>query len=360
MALEGQKLKIYIGEKETKWLLIIIFTSHFFVSSLTEFIVLFKNAAYIGVILSALCALLFFEITNKINYHMKYDLINMMKKCYGKTITTVLGTVIVALSVVNVSDLMRTFADAIGNVMLKTSPLAYILLFFAIASAASSLLGIKTLTQYAYIVGGAVTLMLFVIFLMNIKQYDVGNLALNFSKSDKVPKPSMPYMFSDIIYLFCISDLFKSGRAVIRVGRRAIIISGAAAALIAFFYCAAVPYPASLTFKYPFLRLASVADASIIFKRLEGLVYIIWIFSGFVSVGALSAFSLNIFSKVFNTSDTFGSLPVMIFIITAAAYMGFCSVKIFNFMFWILSFVLPIVTAMVYEKKLGKDEYNET
>lgn len=355
-------MKTYIGEKETKWLFVMLFTSRAFVGAIHDFISFSGSIAYLNVIVCTVLVFLFLLIVNKINPCMKDDLFSMMRFCYGKPAAVALGTVLTALSFLNTAVRLRMFADAVKGAVLPSSPVIYILLFFAAAAAAVLLLGAEPITRYGYVSAIVIFFLTAIICLFNVRQYNVSNLYPHGGEYVKKLSSgtSMIYMFSDVLYLYIISGFFKSGGAVKRIGIRAAAVSGIAVTLLVLFCCALTPYPATLAFKYSFFRLASLAKSSVVLQRLDGLVYIIWIFTGFVSVGALALFTLITFSETFDTSDTKGTLPLTVFVIVVLAYAGIGFEKVLNILLCAAAFLLPAVTAAVCRIKMKGRKSDES
>lgn len=346
-------MRTYIGERETVWLFVLLFMSRFLLCGINGFVDSAGSMAYISLLVCAAGALLIFWITNKVISLMKYTLGEMMNLAYGKKIGFALRIMIFALTVLNASSKLRMYTAAVGEEVLISSPIMYIMLFFVSAAAAAAFFGIEPLTRYSYIAGILILTVSAVICAMNIKHADLGNLLPTKSMCNRsfFDSFSQLYMFSDVLYLYSLPRFLKSGKSVSKIGMRALTAAGIAAGIITFFYCAAVPYPSSMEFKYPYLRLASLAEASILLQRMEGFVYLVWIFSGFISVGATAVFALNIFSDVFDTSDAKGTLPLLIFIIVVIACSKFDFERALNHLLCIAAFVLPLVTAVPYRVK---------
>lgn len=343
-------MKTYVGEKETTWLFVMLFISRFLLRGINSFVASTGNTAYISIFLCAAAVLLIFWLTNKIIPLIKYNLSELVNKVYGRKIGLVLGSVIFVITVLNASSRLRMFTAAVGDEVMTASPIMYIMLFFGAGAAAAAYFGAEPLTRYSYIAGILMFAASAVVCALNIKHINIENLLPHkgvYSGSIGGIFSHL-YMFSDALYLYCMPRFLKSGKSVNKIGTRALAISGTAVTLIAFFYCAAVPYPSSAEFEYPFFRLSALAEASLLLQRMEGFVYLIWIFSGFISVGALAMFAMNIFFEVFDTSDAKGTLPLLIFIIIGAAYSKSDFEKALNYMICITAFIFTPITAVLY------------
>ena len=116
--------------------------------------------------------------------------------------------------------------------------------------------------------------------------------------------------------------------APLRVGIKAAVISAVIIVIVTLAYALCVPYPASSVYEYPFFRLATLANASVLFQRLDGAVYITWIFAeGLICTGALALFWSMIFADGFKCSDYKGSAPLVVLIISALSLSSLKAVK---------------------------------
>ena len=354
-------MKTYIGERETKWLFFILISSRAYIGAINEFVGNMASNAYIGAAICSATAFLLFFFTNKANPLIRRDLFSMMDVCCSRSITVVIGAFLTVVSALNCSYRLRMFSDAVSEIILPNSPVIYVMIFFAAAMAAVPMFGLEPVTRYGLIIGSVIAALTILAAVFNIGGYEASNLY--FFKLDFdggfVKNGFSVYVFSDIFYLYVISDFFKSGGAVRRTGCRSVAMGGILISALTLLYCLCMPYPASEAFGYPFFRLASLAKSSVVFQRLDGIVYIIWFFLGFICTGSLMLFTLMMFSKTFRCSDFKGVLPAAVFSVFALAYLDLKLEFAVNALMLAAAFVLPAVIIPLYNLKTGRRKLDE-
>lgn len=345
---------MYIGEKETGWLLTVLVTSQIFVRGINGFV---SASGTAGAIVSLLCCaivLVYFWIIDKLKFSHDVGMFDMMRESYGNSATVIIGAVLTVLSALNCSMRLKMFSVAVADIVLPDSPQVYVMLFFAVAMLVAVSVGLEALTRYALPAGMVIALLSAAVVAFNFDSYKLTNIFPLLGRGGEgiASSSGMISMFSDFFYIYILADFFRKKHAVKRVSLKAVALSGIIITSITFFYILAVPYPSSAKFDYPFFRLASLANTSVLFQRLDAFVYVIWLFSGFICTGALALFTIMIFSQTFKLSDYKGIVHAFIFLISAFSLTAKNRFSLVNSLFSTFVFSLLAVTAVVYRFKI--------
>ena len=350
---------MYIGEKETKWLLTILITSQIFVNGINIFTKAAGTSAAFVAFLSFAIVFAYVFFIERIKISEDIGIFGMMSECYGK-LTVFVGLVFSALSLLNSSMKLKMFTTAVTDIILPDSPQIFVLIFFVIAMLAVSFSGLAAVTRYALPAGIGILLFSFLICIFNLEGFKIVNIFPVLGRGNKgiALSAGSVRLFADIFYVFVLSDFFRQRGALKRVALKTMALSGAIIVLLTLFYTLAVPYPASSGFEYPFFRLSSLANTSVLFQRLDAAVYIIWIFSGFLSVGITTLLTSIIFAKSFGLTDYKGVIHALTFVIAALSLAKGNYFDLVNSLFAIFVFSLIGVTAVIYRFKIisGRDK----
>ena len=336
-----------IGSKETIWLFIILILSRVTLDAVSVFVYNSGTAAAINSICGLIIAGIAVLITNIA--FKNNDIKDVFLSVYGKKLQMALGAVLFVVTILNASRRMTMFSDAIGEFVLQTSPKVFILGIFAICIFFTSFIGIEALSRFSYLAGIGIALFIGIIVASSSVEVRVENIYPVLGKGRALNVFNMLYVFSDIMYFYLIGSSVTNRNKHVELG--IVIKSGIIISFIAFFYALCVPYPVSEKFVYPIYRLASLANTSVLIQRLDGLVFLIWIFAGFVSVGALTIFATEIFRSSFKLSDRRGVLPVITFVIFLVSLTGGGNFKFLDSILSVFAFAVFPITSVIYKIK---------
>jgi len=319
----------------------------------------------LGVVFGLLCSgfmIFYFWIIDKIENVSANNFFDVMKISYGKTAAIFIGAALALISLFNASMRLKMFLSAVTDIILPDSPEAFVAIFFVIAIFAVSFLGLESLTRYALPTGVVIVALVLFTGIFNLENYRFSNIFPLMGNGYKMSKnvPDGIFLFSDIIYLYFLTGFFKKKHAIKRVWLKSVVLSGALITVVIGLYQLAVPYPASIGFDYPYFRLASLANTSVLFQRIDAVVYIIWLFSGFVSTGALALFTMIIFAENFDMSDYKGIIHIVIFLIIAFSALDKNYFNLLSNVFTLAVLIFIPVTAILYRfKALSRRKNNE-
>ncbi len=297
------------GTRETGSLFAVLIISTVTTGAISGFVYNSGTAAYINALLTWVAA---FALVGILNLCLGKDNFYSAMGCvYGKILSRVIMGLIFILTIASASVRMDMFTDAIGKYVLTETPRIVIFSVIALCSFFAAFFGMEAITRYALIFFIVFAAFFAVIFFSSASEVRFINICPVLGKGDFTSVASMLYVFSDIMYLYLISSKVKAGRA----GVRAVILGGTLTVIITLFYVLCVPYPVSQSHEFPVYTLASLSNSSVIFQRMDGLVFVVWIFTSFISVGALSLFASDIFARVFGVSDRRAIASAVTFII---------------------------------------------
>jgi spore germination protein KB len=337
-----------IGAKETSFLFAILIISTVTLGAISGFAEDFGTLAYVN---SAICTALSFllvwiskrSLGNSNFYTVVYS-------AYGQTAGKIFMCLVFILTVLNASLRMGVFTDAIGSMVLPQTPRFIIFAVMAICSFFVSYFGFEAITRYALVCFTVFLAFFAVILFSSLSEAEVANLKPQGVNGEIVSVISMLFVFSDIFYVYLISDKIKGKNSALH----AVFIGGGIAILLTLFYVMCVPYPVLGKYSYPFYTLASLTNSSLIFQRMDGLVFVVWIFASFVSSGALCLFASDILARVFCLSDRkVLSAPVSLMMFLTS-YLGFAGQWVSGAMSFVCFVFLP-ATAIIFKCKEAKN-----
>ena len=260
---------------------------------------------------------------------------------FGKKTGFLLLLFLFVLTILNVSVRMDMFSRAICGYILKQTPKVVVMAVMTVCAFFVCFFGVKAVSRYAYTFFLVFIIFAAIIIFSSSSKVDFDNLYPLLGKGDFGNVFSMMYIFSDFIYLFVLADKRK------KTATKAVVLSGVVTVVLTAFYVLCVPYPVSEGYNYPLYTLASLSNSSVIFQRLDGLVYIIWMFAGFISVGALSLAASCLFADTFALKDRKAVSAPLTLAIFLLAVTGLCPQgTIFTAMSWTSFVILPAVSVI--------------
>ncbi|MBQ6998963.1 MAG: GerAB/ArcD/ProY family transporter [Clostridia bacterium] len=308
-----------IGSREATWFLVILFVSKILFADINEYINFSGTAAYIQTAWCAFATLVLFVVTSYLSGGD--DIFSASYAALGNVGMKSVGILISALLLLDAGVMFRVYADIIASIALPDSSDFFIILLLILAAGVAAFAGVGTLASYAYIAGIVLVSSLALILVLNIPNYTLSNIyPLLGNGGDKILSGIGGInVYADIFLVFLMSVYFKKGESVKKSGVKAIIISGIVITVTTFLYILTVPYPASSGFALPILEIAFDVNLDVIFQRAEGLFLFLWIFSGFILIGAYLSFSVLSFERTFNLSDRRAVIGVFLLIAVCIA-----------------------------------------
>lgn len=337
-----------IGDKEAIWFLVILFVSKILFADINRYVSQSGTAAYMQTVWCALLAAVIFIITASLSG--EYDIFQASYTAFGNVGMKVIGIAISLTLLLNAGVMLRVYAEVISSIALPDASEFFILAVLVIAGAFAAFSGIGTLASYSFAAGIVLVATLGFILVLNVPNYDTSNIYPILGKGLKniITGVDGLSVYADVFLVFLMATHFGKGTSAKKVGIRAIAISGAVITVTTLLYILTVPYPAATEFSLPILEIAFDVNLDVIFQRAEGLFLFLWIFSGFIVIGAYICFSVLSFERTFNLADRRGVIGVFLLIGLGVA-MSMESVSLqrelytaFYTVFTVVSYGLPI------------------
>lgn len=322
------------GIRETEWLFYILMISHIVTDGICVLTANFATGAWVAIFVSGLVSLgIFFLLEKFIN-----DPGVNMENVLGSKVYAFLSLLLFIITVFNAAERMKIFSYPIGEIVLCHSPGIFILFIMALASFAVAFTGIEAITRYSVIASGFFFVCIGVLVLTNISDAGLINIYPIGGKNGLINPFSGIKIFSDAVYFFFLKDHLKNNSKTRYPLSKVIIRVALTGVVICFFYSLCVPYPASGIYKYPLYRLAVLANSSVVFQRLDGVVYLIWVFFSFISSGTLALFAITVLAdslKIKNRKALCPAVVLLCFLLSLSrqntGFMGSFAVSIFSF-----------------------------
>lgn len=346
-----------IGAKETKWLLILLMLSTVTLGDIAVFVSNSGTAAFINCICGLLIALLATLVVNLLIRHT--DMFEVFTAVYGKALTSILGFVLLAVTLMNGAQKMELFSRAISEFVLTDTPRIFILILFSVSVLSAVLFNLEAITRYALAAGLVFLVFAGIIVFASLSEARYTNICPVLGKGRIVNVLNMLYVFGDVVYFYIISGYIRNRRRSAFTASKAVIGAGVITAVLTLFYTLCVPYPVSEKYTYPLYRLASLANYTVVLQRLDGLVFLMWMFLGFISVSALTLFAVIIFARLFNLSDPRAVSPAFVFLVFLITLTGFVSEKAVNVILPAFAFGVMPLTAVLYKFKKSWRKKND-
>ncbi len=345
---------MHIGENEVKWLFAVLLLSPFTVDALAKLFSFSGNAAFLSMILIGSAALLWFVFTENLFSECSFS--GAIEICYGKIGSKLVFMLYFAACIISAVIRLKGFVNALSYTVYGKSPSLYLTGFFAVAMLCACFSGIENLARYAKFAGVAAISAIALIFIMSFPNFKTTNVFPLFGKGggEILKTVKYTYLFSDIVYIFLLSNSVRKKYSIFKCGAKAVIISMISTFVLSLAYALCVPYPASENYRYPLFRTASLINFSVFFQRTEGIVYVIWMFLAFVSCGALAAFGVIMFSKCFKCSDCRGVCPLVVWIIAALSALSTTTFENLHMIFSYVLFAFTLITGIILRMKCGR------
>lgn len=335
-----------IRSKEISTLFTLLIASHVMLDAISLFVSNSGTAAYIN---SLLCTFLALAATLVINVCFDSECFSgVLKGALGRYVYYVFCFILLGLTCLNAAQRINGAVAPVCKYMLSDTPKIFVYLLFAVVIFAVTRAGIGVISDYAFAVGIAVVGIIALIIALSAGEADYINLCPILGKGDFSNVFAMLYVFSDIVYFYVLASRMRISLKANSL--RIILLGGIITTVLVMFYTLCIPYPASLYPDYPLYTLASLANSSVVIQRLDGLVFIIWLFVGMICAGALTLFSVIIFKDLFGIRESKGICGAMSFVIFLISVLEL-SLSWLSGAMTIVTFVVLPVISLIYKLK---------
>jgi len=295
--------KIRFGTWESVTIMLILFCTQIFLSFPRTMAEGAGNAGWILVIYITVIVLVLFAIMSKLYSRFEgMDIIDISEYLAGNVGRVIAGTVFIVYLVSILSIVLREYAENVKTVSLPSTPIVYIMGFFAISMIVGAYAGIEALVRTSAISVPIIAFAFFIIILGVSQYYDITNLFPILGTGAKdifiegIPKISF---FSAISILFFMSPFIRTHKSFKSVGYISITIAGILLTFSTLAYMLVFPYPASLENILPIYSLARLINYGRFFQRIEALFVVIWDTVAMLYLSTGLFFTVYIFKKTF-------------------------------------------------------------
>ena len=328
------------GQKETSCLFSVLIGANVTIDAVWGFVNRSGTAAAINAALSLVFALLGVWVIN-LAFGRK-ELFEVAKEALGSKLAIFAMCLFFIFTLFNGAVRMSMYTHAIASHVLTGTPAIMIAGAFALCSFFAAYFGLEAITRYSVVMIWGFLVFLAVIIVSNSSEIEFSNLFPILGKGGFGDVFSMMYIFSDIMYIYVIKEKIAGKAGVCGVKS---VLWGIAVVLVALFFVLCVPYPVSQEHRFPLYTLASLVSSSVVFQRLDGLVFVMWMFAGFISCGALTLFATEILKKSFALSDRRSSASIvalLTFLLSISDLFGTEFIRMASS--WICFVVLPALS----------------
>lgn len=231
-------------------------------------------------------------------------IIEMSEQVGGKVLKIIVGLIITAFLLIKLAISVRILPESIKAALLPITPMKIVLFVLLGAVLAGAYAGIFSIARIhaLFMPVSAGFFLMFMLFL--IPHAEAVNLFPMFGKGTvKIFKEGIYSIsiFSDILILYLIAPLCKDSEAVIKSGKKAVVISSAVSVIIVFLYNLVYSYPASEEFIFPVYQMTRLIKVGDFFQRLEALFEFIWSISMLLYTSLYLILLAWVWSEMFDT-----------------------------------------------------------
>lgn len=364
------KSKIVFGVWEAVTIMVILFCTQVFLNFPRTMAESAGNAGWILVIYVTVIVLILFTLMSKLYSRFEgMDILDISEHLAGNAGRIFTGIVFVTYFILILSIVLREYAENVKTVSLPTTPITYILCFFAISMIVGAYTGIEALVRVSTITVPVIIFASLVILIGVSQYYDVTNLfpILGTGAYDifigGIPKISF---YSAISVLFFIAPFIKTHKNFRSVGYISIIVAGIILTFSSLAYMLVFPYPVSLESILPLYNLARLINYGRFFQRIEAIFVVIWDIVAMMYLSTVLFFTVYAFKKTFKLAHYKPLIIPFTIIIVGISLLpqNFMAIvelenNYFRKAIWAVSFayiILIMLAASVFKKKKKKEK----
>lgn len=244
------------------------------------------------------------------------------------------------------------FSRAVEAFLLPASPRIFVLVIGAILGLVLCIVGIEPMARYAFVICIGAFVMVSVIFVVTLSDAEPGNLFPLISKPSLSGIGICLRVYTGV--LFCLFVPGISPDAKSKTSFKATLIAGLFMTLIMLFYNLCIPYPASLKYAYPLHRLSLLANSTLLFQRLDIIVYALWMFLSFLTFGASALFACNMISRGLGLKNPKAIAPAVVFLCFLVCMYNLDLEDMLTAVSVLLAFVIFPVVVFCYRIVVGR------
>lgn len=257
----------------------------------------------IPVYVTAIILLVFTVIFKLYQKFEGMDLLDVAEAAGGKVVKIIVGVLFLIYLVPIIAIILREFTEDMKVIILPTTPISMVTVFFLSGMAVSAYLGLEALVRFAAIAVPLIIAGFLIITLGAAPHYELSNLfpILGTGVWNILGKGFLKTsIFSGLSLIFFLVPFIKTHENLRKVGYAAIIITGLMFTWGALSFLLAYSYPIALERFLPIYQLARLIDYGRFFQRVESIFVLIWGASALISLSAGFFFILHICKRTFS------------------------------------------------------------
>jgi len=297
-----------IGFIEAIALIAIVMTNKIILNTPKVIISNTGSAAWIHALYISIIAILFSWLIGVLfkNFQGK-DLLDISEFLGGKALKTFIGICFIIIFLIIPMLVVKNFSETLQIIYFKTSPTLYIVSFFIICSTIANRYSLKVITKANLIIVPVVFLSILIILISSFKEATPERIfpILGYG-ADKtfVSGLSNLFSFSSISYLLFLNPIISKCTEFKKISIISITISGIYLFLSVTSILLSLPYTMQSGESFSLYLLTRNLQYGRFIQRMDAIFILIWIISTISYISIAIHFSIHIFRKLTNISDT--------------------------------------------------------
>lgn len=366
---------IKIGTLEAIGFMIVVMINRIILNTPKEIINSTGTSAWVNVIVVSIVAIIFVLIICRLYKNFAgQDIIDISKYLGGNVLKIITSIIFFSLFVFTSVVVLRNFSDSLQTIFLENTPIAYIILFFAIAMIIANKLGITSIIKINVAIIILILLNVIIIFLLPISHFNISNLlpVLGYGTNETFFSGlTNLFAFSGIAYLYFIMPFLYKPENFKKIAITAVIISSIYLFLSVISLLGLFSYLITSEDVLSILLITRIISFGTFIQRIDAVFVLTWILTFMSYLSILLFFAMHTLKKITNVSNHNGMVYSIMALIVGLALLpkniievNFLENNILKYLILIFIFVFPFILLVLanlkYKKKnkLKKAEVN--
>ena len=194
--------------------------------------------------------------------------------------------------------------------------------------------------------------MVSVIFGVTLADAEPGNLFPLISKPHLKGIGICFRLYTGVLFCFFVPGFISDAKS--KTAFKVTFVAGLFMTLIMLFYNLCIPFPASLKYAYPLHRLSLLANTTLLFQRLDIIVYVLWMLLSFATFGTSALFACNMLSRGLGLKNPKAIAPAVVFLCFLVCMYNLNLEDMFTAVSVLFAFVIFPVVVLCYRIVVGR------